>query len=236
VSAERTFLQTPALPRNLRAEAQVREYHAIANRIALDDVERVLDWGCGYGQVSELLREAGISVTPLEYRPDIDEPCVEEYAWYPGLEVCLTPDPVQLPFDDGSFDAVLSCGVLEHVTNPDGSLEEIRRVLTRDGRFYIYKLPNRLSYVEWLRRRAGLYHHGSKPNDRLYDKRSAHRLLERHGFRVVEFRRTNMLPLFATSRVFARFTGVAWTGNRLLACIPVLNLLSTDFQLVAIAK
>ena len=70
-------------------------------------------------------------------------------------------DPWRLPFDDGAFDAVLSCGVLEHVEDPDASLEEIRRVLVPGGTFYVYKLPNRTSYLEAIARRAGLYYHGA---------------------------------------------------------------------------
>ena len=53
------------------------------------------------------------------------------------------------------FDAVLSCGVLEHVEDPDASLDEIRRVLQPGGTFYVYKLPNRASYLEAIARRLG---------------------------------------------------------------------------------
>ena len=92
---------------------------------------------------------------------------------YPQLSVYVSPETWKLPYADGSFPAVLSCGVLEHVADPDASLDEIRRILEPGGTFYVYKLPNRISYLEAIARRAGLYYHGVAEHDRLYDRRSA---------------------------------------------------------------
>ena len=41
----------------------------------------------------------------------------------------MTRDRHRLSLADPSFDAVLSCGQLDHVEDPNASLEEIRRVL-----------------------------------------------------------------------------------------------------------
>ena len=42
-----------------------------------------------------------------------------------------------LPAADGEFDAVLAMDVLEHVTDPDHTLAEIRRVLAPGGGFHL---------------------------------------------------------------------------------------------------
>jgi len=217
---------------NLRSGPQMREYQAIARRISADRPSAILDWGCGYGQVTDLLWRAGLDVTAFEHRPGI-----EEGVWplerFPHLSAHMSPDPRRLPFKDREFDAVLSCGVLEHVEDPDASLEEIRRVLVPGGTFYVYKLPNRTSYLEAIARRLGLYYHGAMEHDRVYDRRSAMALLTRHGFSVQEIRLMNMLPLTITGRVAARAASIIWASNRALSAIPGLNRLATNVELVA---
>ena len=139
---------------NLRSAPQMREYDAIVRRIAADSPGRILDWGCGHGQVTDLLWRAGLNVTAFDYRPDADEG-LEPLERYPHLQVRVSADPRRLPFADQSFDAVLSCGVLEHVEDPDASLEELRRVLVPGGTLYVYKLPNRSSYLEAIAQARG---------------------------------------------------------------------------------
>jgi ubiquinone/menaquinone biosynthesis C-methylase UbiE len=41
--------------------------------------------------------------------------CIRPLERYPHLSVHPSSDPRRLPFADQEFDAVLSCGVLEHV-------------------------------------------------------------------------------------------------------------------------
>ena len=220
---------------NLRSAPLQRQYEAIVARIAGDAPGRVLDWGSGYGQISHLLKEARVDVTAFDYWPDAEVDGFRPLERYPDVEAYFSSDPRRLPFDDGSFDAVLSCGVLEHVEDPDASLEEIKRVLVPRGSLYVYKLPNRASYLEWIARRIGLYHHGAYPNDRVYGRRTAIDLLDRHGFEVLEFRRMNMLPLSLPGRLAARTAGPLWALNRALSRVPVLNLLATDLELIAAA-
>ena len=202
-------------------------------RIAAEVAGPVLDWGCGHGQVSALLQAAGVEVVSLEWDPDAAPGDVRTPPRHPEVRVRLTPDAVALPFDAASFDAVLSMGVLEHVQDPDGSLEEIRRVLRPGGTLYVFKLPNRRSYLEWVARRAGLYYHGSLPDDRVYTLRQARELVERHGFDVVEARRANMLPLTLTGRWARRHARAVWRANVALARVPLLHRLATNVELVA---
>ena len=96
------------------------EYGAIARRIAADGAHAVLDWGCGWGQNSRLLQDNGLDVCSFDFRPDGPEEVVP-LERFPGLEARLSSDPVRLPYDADRFDAVLSCGVLEHVAYPAAS-------------------------------------------------------------------------------------------------------------------
>ena len=130
---------------------------------------------------------------------------------------------------------MLSCGVLEHVQRPEESLAELRRVLVPGGRLLVYKLPNRFSYLEAIAKRAGLYYHGALPDDRVYDRRSAERLLRDAGFSVDEFRRRNMLPLTIEHRAVSRASGPIWQTNVALSHVPGLSLLATNLELDATA-
>ena len=221
---------------NLQSAPQMREYDAIVDRLAADAPGRILDWGCGWGQVSHLMLERGLDVTSFDFRPEADAEGPQPLARFPDVTAHIeTEDPVRLPYEDAAFDAVLSCGVLEHVSDPDGSLEEIKRVLRPGGTFYVYKLPNRFSYLEAIARRAGLYYHGADEHDRVYTEESALGLLRRHGYEIREARRANMLPLTLRGRAATRAADAIWKANRGLARVPGLNVLSTNIEVVAVA-
>ncbi|MEA2216577.1 MAG: hypothetical protein QOK19_2138, partial [Solirubrobacteraceae bacterium] len=218
---------------NIRSGPQMREYVAIADRVAALRPGRVLDWGCGLGQMSHLLGERGVDVVAFDY-VEGSETMVMPLGVFPGIERHVSGDPVLLPFAE-EFDTVLACGVLEHVQRPEESLRELHRVLRPGGRLLVFKLPNRLSYLEAIAKRAGMYYHGALPDDRVYDKRSATALLAGHGFRVDQFRRTNMLPLTVDHRLAGRVGGPIWQANRALARVPGLALLATNLELEATA-
>jgi 2-polyprenyl-3-methyl-5-hydroxy-6-metoxy-1,4-benzoquinol methylase len=220
---------------NLRSEPQKREYREIVATIVSNSHRRVLDWGCGWGLISHLLREEGVDVTAFDYHPEIEGVTRMALERFPEIEVHTSSDPVHLPFESRSFDAVLSLGVLEHVAYPNESLEELKRVLEPDGTLYVYKLPNRYSYLERVARLLGLYYHGSLPNDAVYTRSSAVALVEAHGFRVVESRQANMLPLTLDGAVATRAAGAIWHANQMLSRVPVLNVISTNVELVAVA-
>jgi len=203
------------------------QYEALVDDLARRGPGRVLDWGCGYGQVTSLLRNRGIDVVAFDYREDLAQATVARLERYPEIEAHLSPNPVALPFADDSFDTVLSCGVLEHVASPGASLDQIRRVLKPHGTFYITNLPNRYSYTEKIARLLGRYYHGQLPDDRVYTKRSAFELFQRYGFDVVEFRRVHMLPL-----TLGGPAGAVWRTSSALERVPGLNVFATSLELV----
>jgi SAM-dependent methyltransferase len=218
---------------NVRSALQMREYMAIADRIAADHPSRVLDWGCGFGQMTYLLRRRGVDAEPYDVDPDASGEERRALERYPGLTALVTSEEVRVPYDDGSFDAVLSCGVLEHVADPAASLDELARVLRPGGTLYVFKLPNRFSYLERIAKRLGLYYHGRLEHDRLYTPRTARELLESRGYAVLDIRRANLLPLSLSSASVTRGAGRLWQLNRALSRVPGLELVATNVELVA---
>lgn len=158
----------------------------------LPEGARVLDWGAGSGHFSIFLCRAGYRTVGYSL-----EPC-EFNRWRPPppYEFVQSVDrhPSRLPFPTGSFDAVCSIGVLEHVGESSGSLEEslaeIRRVLRPGGIFLCCHLPNRLSLVEAVARLLpGKYHH-----ERLFHRSQIRHLLSRAGLECLDLRRYGILP------------------------------------------
>src|SRR5439155_25990899 len=176
-------------------------------------------------------RVHGESVHYREGRP----PRVVQLEVFPDRRAHLSADPVALPLPDRHFEAVLSCGVIEHVQYPDASLRELHRVLQPGGRLFIYKLPNRFSYLELIARALGLYYHGRLPCDRVYDRRRVFDLLSRSSFRVDAFRRRNMLPLTLTGGLASRHAERIWRLNQRLGRIPLASLAATNLEVDATA-
>lgn len=220
---------------NLSNRYAVHDYRQMADEIKIvAGSGALLDWGCGYGHMSYLLRRRGFDVTGLTV-PDDNNLCdswnllVRER----GLDVTLVEEDVALPFEDASFDAVLSCGVLEHVPDEVGSVREIGRVLRPGGLFFIYQLPNWLSAVEWLSEKViGVAH------ERRYRWREVSDLLSQGGFSVVSRRYGSLIPknldrLSVLRRLFdAQYRRVAALDRALLR-IPLLNLFSGTWEIVA---
>jgi ubiquinone/menaquinone biosynthesis C-methylase UbiE len=221
---------------NLRYEAQLQEYEAIADRIERDRPARVLDWGCGWGQMTDLLTRRGLTVEAFDYVGPSAPEAVVTLEKYPHLTAFRSGQPVALPYEDDAFDAVLSCGVLEHVQDPGASLDELHRVLKPGGRLYVYKLPNRRSYLEAIAKRAGLYYHGKLENDTLYTVPSAVQLVRDHGYDVQEARLANMLPLTAGGEKADRYGKQIWRANTALSRVPGLRVLATNVELIAVAR
>src|SRR6266478_5361801 len=89
----------------------------------------VLDLGCGAGMLA-LLKRKGVTLTGVDVSPE----CVLA-SRRNGYDLALTAKLSHLPFDDGSFDYVVSLDVLGHVgfEEKDAVLEEVKRVLKPDG-------------------------------------------------------------------------------------------------------
>ena len=109
----------------------------------------VLDWGCGNGHFTYFLHQSGYSVTGYYVYGQCElQKLLEES----GCKVVRGHDSVKLPFQDESFDAVASVGVLEHVRETGGnepdSLRELARVLRPKGIIICYHLPNRHSWID----------------------------------------------------------------------------------------
>lgn len=85
---------------------------------------RVLDVGCGTGEMVDMLREFG-SVTALDAAPEAVAYCRQRFG--SGVDVRLGAVPDGVP--DGSFDLLSAFDVIEHLDDDRGAIERFRAVL-----------------------------------------------------------------------------------------------------------
>jgi len=101
-------------------------------------VERVLDVGCGGGDLGKLLKEHGVrEVHGVEAVEEARDLAAQH------LDSALLGDieRMDLPFDEGYFDCITFADVLEHLHDPVMALRKAKRVLAPGG-VVIMSIPN----------------------------------------------------------------------------------------------
>lgn len=109
--------------------------HFITHVLAINDANRVLDYGAGVG-LHVGLWEKLFPESSLHFC-DISSVAMEKFRLkYPSHadSYCLIRDG-HAGFDDSSFDVVVSVEVMEHVEDLTGYLKDIHRLLKPGGRF-----------------------------------------------------------------------------------------------------
>lgn len=96
---------------------------------------RVLDVGCGVGQVVARLTEAGFEAHGV----DVSGPNIERARKF--SERCQLYDGKKLPFPDQHFASAGALNVLEHVDEPESFITELARVVEVGGRI-VLSSPN----------------------------------------------------------------------------------------------
>jgi SAM-dependent methyltransferase len=153
---------------------------------------KVLDWGCGKGHISYLLKRQGFQTTSCDRnKPSDDSSFGQETPILSREKIKIIPleDDVRLPFKNRTFDLVVSFGVLEHVPRDEESMVEIRRVLKPGGVFFVSFLPYFLSWTQFVARLRGDDYH-----DRLYSEGGFRRLADRTGWKVVDLWHGQLFP------------------------------------------
>ena len=224
-NALQAFYETPGVPLSSgpdRARRQARMLAAIlqdANGPAV-----VLDVGCGDGAALAV----AAAQNPRHQFAGIDWSAdALRQARARGLTVVRGTIETRLPVTDGAADVVIMSELIEHLVDPDGALEEVRRVL-RPGGALLLSTPN---LAAWYNR--GLLAAGIQPvfsevslravfgrpgsvvagHLRLFTRRALTEFLTASGFRCVSVAGARYhdvpRPLGPLDRAFCRWPSAA---------------------------
>ena len=99
--------------------------------------KNLLDAGCGTGWFSKKASDRGASVTSMDLGEKLLSKVKEKCN-----STCVVGSVLQIPYNDNSFDIVVSSEVIEHVPDPHKALQELFRVLKPKG-VLIISTPNK---------------------------------------------------------------------------------------------
>jgi methionine biosynthesis protein MetW len=152
------------------------------------DSGKVLDLGCGEGQILKMLPNSY-----EKYGVDISENAlklVNDRNIY--VKSCnLNRD---FPFHM-NFDFIICSEVLEHLEQPSNVLENVKKYLTKDGLFLV-TTPNITLWTHRIRLLIGKFPNYDKSHINFWDLDSFIKLLHNYGYEILNFYPTLFNPFF----------------------------------------
>lgn len=133
ISGERDDMLKPQVTGRSAAYEHLQRYRYAAKK----SQGRILDLGCGTGYGSKILLEKESEVYGIDNSQEAIDYAEKNY---PGPKyICCSVE--KLPFEDNFFDAICAFEIIEHVQNSEKALEEVCRVLKKNGELFI-STPN----------------------------------------------------------------------------------------------
>jgi ubiquinone/menaquinone biosynthesis C-methylase UbiE len=131
--------------------------------------KKALDLGCGTVEFYEFItKSVGASYTGSDLSPDMLKVGAKKYP----KSVLVEADAEKMPFKDGSFDFVMTRGLIHHLPNPEKGIAESYRILEKGGYFLVSE-PHSNIFLYYARK--------------LFYKKSAHFSDSHKSFRRKEF-------------------------------------------------
>ena len=202
---------------------------------------KILDWGGQYGHVTKILSTYFTNVDlylPLSVGDYESKRFIKTFIneFHEIFEIENTINGFQheiINLPDNSYDVVISSGVLEHVREEGknkeiDSLKEIHRVLKSDGRFIIWNLPHKKSFVEFINKILGRSVHEFK-----YTKNEIIKLAFESNFEI-EFLDQHEIFHMSIRRTLSLIIGVkfAWIMDYKISKFPFIRNYFQNFTIV----
>jgi ubiquinone/menaquinone biosynthesis C-methylase UbiE len=154
--------------------------------------ERILDAGCGSGAaMKQLLRQVGCTVIGVDRSATMIAAARRRLG---GAAELHPTDIAEMPFADGTFDAILALNVLYFCDPRHRMIDSLRRVLRPGGRMVVY-VTHRRSMASWSFAHKGVH--------RLFDEPSLAEALIAGGFAAETIRVHSMSVTRSVSGLLA---------------------------------
>jgi ubiquinone/menaquinone biosynthesis C-methylase UbiE len=174
----------------------------------------VLEIGCGRGDFARLLasRYPSAKIVATDFSEAAIGSCKSKLE--PDSNVIFKlADAQALPFDDGSFDYVISCECLEHVEKPFRMMSNIARCLKPGGGFVVttenYFNGMILAWLKsWLTRQPFDSGSGTQPRENFFVFWRVRRIIQNAGLLITHTESNHfvwlLLPRFAPDTFFTQ--------------------------------
>ncbi len=153
----------------------------------IDPALRILDVGCGPGDLSVRVAQQCHEVWGVDVTPEMIRIAEKKAASDPANIYFQQADACELPFDNYSFDTVMSVNALQTMSQPAAALMEMSRVLKPGGELllitYCYgdsSLSDNKSLIDWAVK------FGAKAVWHSFTLTQLEGLLQANGFEIIE--------------------------------------------------
>jgi SAM-dependent methyltransferase len=186
----------------LRRMVSVDRYNQwIFQRLASFTGERILEVGCGIGNMTPFFLQHAESLTCIDMQPESVAVLTAEFGSDSRIRALTadiadprTPDLVGYQ----AYDTAVCINVLEHIEDDAGALDNMREALASDGRLLLF-VPAGQSLFGRLDEAVGHF--------RRYSAEGLRRLVSEHGFDIAELFHMNVAGIpgwFVSGKILRR--------------------------------
>lgn len=158
----------------------VKVYKRIFYKLSLNKNVKIIEIGCGKGYLLYLLKMLGYNTEGIEISSHATEYAREKF----GLYVFNGTIEEYANYRSKKFDLILLIDLLEHIRNPHSFMESIKKI-SKKGTILVIDTPNSDSQNVKIDREKWS---GFNPfHIRIYNLKSIKTLLERYGFKIIDY-------------------------------------------------
>ena len=146
---------------------------------------RVLDCGCGRGQILNMLNK-NIEYTGVDSDVELIEYLNREY---PNSDfICSTIENVLTNLENEKYDCIVMAAIIEHVEEPELLIKNLKKLLTENGRI-IVTTPNPIfeKLYEFGAKIGFFDHHADEDHEKLISMNSLKKFSENSNLSIIRF-------------------------------------------------